>query len=178
MVVALGLLFLVELLSLFFPNLGVVSLVEDSAVERATVTEPIVRLSQIDGPRIDSAAATIVIDEDWHSEPVAPLLPGELWVFLLLVYVALLIFNFSSTFEKAVSPQWFWEGLYTLLALGAWYGLDTAGLYPWFPFLVVKLGLIIFITYVYLLEKKRLAEECMAPIVTSLPGDSGESLDR
>lgn len=177
-VLAIGLLLVVEILSLF-SNAGVPALpVGDDLFEARPISEPLLRLSEIDGPRIDSSAAVVVVDEAWQNEPVAPKFPGELWVFLLFVYVALLIFNFSSTFEKAVTPQWFWELLYTILALLSWLALDPLGLYPWFPLMVIKSGLIIYITYLYLLEKKRLAEECMAPTITLLPGDSGESLDR
>jgi len=142
-------LFFVEVWSLF-----AVSPVVPKADEGVSAEVPL-KISEIDGPRIDAEAASIEADEDTIGAAPAPLtLPGEVWVFLLLVYVALLLFNFSSTFEKVTSPQWFWEVLYTLLALLAWLFLDAAALYTWFPLMVIKLALLIFALYVYLLEKR------------------------
>lgn len=174
----LGLLLVVELYSLFL-DVGAIALPgERNFFEVRPISEPLLRLSELDGPRIDAAAAMVMVNEHWQNEVTRPTFSAELWVFLLFLYITLLIFNFSATFDRAITPQWFWEMLYTVLAILAWYALDPLGLYPWFPLMVVKLGLIIFIVYVYLLEKKRLAEEYVAPIVNSLPGDLPESLDR
>ncbi len=104
------------------------------------------RLSEIDGPRIDDGAVMTIVSSD--------ALPGELWVFLLLAYGALLIFNFSYTFEKVLTPQWGWEAMYTLFVLWGWFVMDTEQLYLWFPWMTLKVGLIVFAVYVSLLEKR------------------------
>ncbi len=129
----------VEIGSLFF-----VSPFQD-IFEGAPSDQTALRLSEIDGPRIDAVAATTVVEAG---------LPGEAWAFLLLVYIALLIFNFSYTFETVTSPQWLWELFYTLAALFCWYVFDRGALYSWFPFMILKSGLILFALYLYLLEKR------------------------
>lgn len=149
MVIILIGLFFVEIASLVVGSGSTLPLLS----EEVSVVEKPLKISEIDGPRIDESAAMVVVEEEVRT-PAARSLPGELWLFLLLAYGALLVFNFSATFERVVSPQWFWELLYTLLALVSWYTLDPQGLFLWFPFLVIKLGLIIFALYVYLLEKR------------------------
>jgi len=137
-------LFSVEIFSLFF-----VSPFQNTFVGTPS-DQTTLRISEIDGPRIDAVAATTV---------VVAALPGELWLFLLLAYVALLVFNFSYTFETVTSPQWFWELLYTLSALYCWYVFDREELYLWFPFIILKSGLILFALYLYLLEKRLPAQD-------------------
>lgn len=153
-VILLLLLVLVEGVSLAFftPSFS-------SSREMVGVSEPTLRISEIKGSLIDSRAAAIVLDEKNSISSVYPLscstLPTEAWVFLLFAYIALLVYNFSFTFKKATSPQWFWETLYTVLALVAWYVFDGCQTHIWFPLMIIKTGLIIFIFYVYLLERKK-----------------------
>lgn len=111
---------------------------------------PVVRISEIDGPRIDDEAAMVVQSAGF----VAPV---ELYLFLLVAYVALLLFNFSFTFETVLAPQWRLEGLITLAALLAWYWLDPDGRALWFPFAILKSGLLLFAGYVVLLEKRHVS---------------------
>lgn len=121
------------------------------------VQQPILKISEIRGPMIDSEAAMIVVDESSVAAAVAPAcvtLPLPIWMFLLIAYVALLIFNFSYTFRQATRPQWFWETLYAALFIAGWFVWDGCRDNIWFPFAVVKFGLITFAAYAYLLEKK------------------------
>ncbi|MDP3956970.1 MAG: hypothetical protein Q8Q10_00515, partial [bacterium] len=115
--------------------------------------EPIQKISEIKGQQIDDEAAMIVV-EGSSPAPACATLPIGIWVFLLIAYAALLIFNFSYTFERAIRPQWFLEAVITVLALVAWYAWDECHANVWFPFAIVKFGLIIFALYAYLLEKK------------------------
>lgn len=110
------------------------------------------RISEIDGPRIDDMAAAI-------DREAAESVPSEIWLFLIFAYMTLLIFNFSYTFEKVKSPQWFWEVVYTLLAFLCWIVLDPLGKVWWFPLMIAKGGLILFILYIYLVEKKLAADD-------------------
>ncbi len=103
------------------------------------------RISEITDARIDSVAAMVVM---------APALPQILWVFLLVAYVTLLVFNFSYTFRTVTSPQWHFELILTILTLGAWYHLDSGRGEIWFPLTLIKSGLIVAIIYVYLLERR------------------------
>lgn len=179
----------IEAASLFWVGPGVPSLPSDEAVMQAETWEeawqetseetwletgidaPVLKLSEIDGPRIDFEAATITLSEapatteapvttvTTETTATAATLPGELWVLLILAYAALLVFNFSYTFNRVVAPQWGWEAFYTLAALWGWLVMDPTMLYPWFPLMILKTGLIIFALYAYLLERRLREEE-------------------
>lgn len=111
------------------------------------VSEPILRVSEIAGPRIDAEAAAVVLQNTAAAST-------ELFVFLLLAYGALLVFNFSYTFRVVTTPQWRLETLITLCALWAWWILDPDSAFLWFPFTILKIGLIFFACYLSLLEKR------------------------
>lgn len=164
MVIVLVSLAVVEVVSLSFvisvqPG-GVVMLPVRQARESA-VSEPVLKISEIRGPRIDDQAAMVVVKESAEDTVATQVavsachtLPLDIWAFLLIAYAALLIFNFSYTFRRVTAPQWFWETLYTALFIIGWYAWDGCRDYVWFPFAVVKFGLIVFALYAYLLEKK------------------------
>ena len=130
--------------------------------QRTTVVQPTLRISEIRGPQIDDEAAMIVAAEPVETAGAmssattgaCSTLPLYLWVFLVVAYAALLIFNFSFTFARATKPQWFLEVSLTLLAVSGWYVLDECRTHNWFPFAIVQFGLIVFALYAYLLEKK------------------------
>ena len=104
-------------------------------------------------PRIDSEAA--MIERVIRSAPACQTLPGELWIFLLAAYLFLLFFNLFYDFESSSATHWFWESLYTVLALWGWYIYDTCHLNLWFPLYVLKLGIIVYLAYLYLYYKKK-----------------------
>ncbi|MFZ2187356.1 MAG: hypothetical protein WAV46_01885 [Candidatus Moraniibacteriota bacterium] len=159
-IVGLVLLALAEAVSLAFvgPSQSGTGSVRTQDEQPADVAQaPIQKLSEIRGARIDDGAGTIVVERSLSAQVQARIcltLPGGLWIFLLLGYVALLIFNFSYTFDRATAPQWAWEAGLTALALIAWYAWDECRTSSWFPLMVVKSGLLVFIAYAYLLEKK------------------------
>lgn len=121
--------------------------------QKPLVTASIPKLSQLRGPQIDREAAMIAVEQSLQ-KIVCSSLPVNLWVFLLMAFVVLLIFNFFYTFEQAVRPQWAWELGLTCLTLIGWYFWDGCRTHLWFPLAVIKFGLIVAILYVYLLEKK------------------------
>lgn len=148
-------------------NLGAVILVLLGVVEIANLaavvgaqpddtlsSRPILKISEIRGPRIDDGAAMIVAGES--AVLACQTLPLNLWVFLAIAYGALLVFNFSYTFKSAERPQWFWEILYTLAFIAGWFVWDECRENIWFPFAIVKFGLIIFALYAYFLKKKQM----------------------
>lgn len=120
---------------------------------QVSVDESVVKLSQVKGPQIDNAAASVIQE---NSLGVCSSLPEDIWIFLLLSYIALLLYNFSYTYTQTHAPQWLWESLYTVLGLVAWNVWDGCRTHLWFPFAVLKTGIIIFAIYVYLLEKKKM----------------------
>lgn len=144
--------------------------------EEASLTfQPTLKISEIQGSRIDDEAAMVVVEESLESTCAAPsalalcsTLPIGIWVFLVAAYVALLIFNFSYTFTQATRPQWFFEAALTMLALIGWYAWDGCRTNNWVPFAIVKFGLIVFALYAYLLEKKLLAEREQAEKTESM----------
>ena len=111
------------------------------------------RISKDFSPRIDEEAAAIV--RETETAPICATLPGELWILLLAAYLFLMFFNLFYDFEKSNSLHWFWEGLYTLLALWGWYVWDQCHQNLWFPLYVLKLGTIVYLVYLYLFYKKR-----------------------
>lgn len=169
-VMALVSLAVVEVISLLFAaGIRPADIFKFSAdtAQKSGIEEPLLKISEIRGPRIDDRAAMIVAGKPaLVTATLAPLcftLPINIWTFLVLAYVALIVFNFSYTFQQATSelgarvtrPQWFWETLYTLLFIVGWFVWDECRSHIWFPFTVVKFGLIIFVLYVYLWEKKQ-----------------------
>lgn len=115
--------------------------------------QPILKISEIRGPRIDDEAAMIVAEK---ATVVCQTLPLNAWVFLVIAYIALLVFNFSYTFKEVERPQWVWETLYTLAFIAGWFVWDGCRENIWFPFAIVKFGLIIFALYAYFLKKKQM----------------------
>lgn len=111
-------------------------------------------------PRIDDEAASVVresekaIRNSRKSTPICATLPAEIWIFLLVAYLFILVFNLSYGFGKSKKIRWFWEGLFTFLAIYAWYGYDGCRTFIWFPLYVMKLGIIIYLFYIYLMADK------------------------
>ena len=111
-------------------------------------------------PRIDDEAASIVSEREevvcasGKAVPICASLPAEVWIFILAAYLFLLVFNLSYDFGKAKKIRWFWEGLFTLLAIYAWYAYDGCRTFIWFPLYVMKLGIIIYLFYIYLTVEK------------------------
>ena len=130
-------------------------------VRESIVSEPVLKISEIRGSRIDDDAAMIVVEESATSScapqaaaSACSTLPLDIWVFLLIAFVTLLVFNFSYTFKHTMKPQWGWEASYMVLFIIGWYAWDGCRDHVWFPFAVVKFSLIVFALYAYLLEKK------------------------
>lgn len=125
------------------------------------VSKNIPKLSEIRGPRIDNEAAMIVIqDETKEATPASSCftLPVEMWVFVFLMYTALIIFNLAYGFDRPAHThtiQWFWETLYTLLFIVGWYVWDECRMQVWFPLAIVKTGLFVYAVYLYFFERRK-----------------------
>jgi hypothetical protein len=113
-------------------------------------------------PRIDQQAAETVKDDQGKKNYTTLLkensacqsLPQGAWILLLGTYVFLLIFNLTFEFGKREKLQWFWEALYTILALLAWYNFDECRQNNWFAQLVIIEGIIIYGFYFYFFDQK------------------------
>ena len=112
-------------------------------------------------PRIDDEAASIV-KEDEVEKPIsikAPEKKGNIysqnfWMLLFGFYLFLLIFNLSFEFGKKKKLQWFWEAVFTFLAIYVWDNLDITRSNTWFPGVILESGMVIYAFYFYFLNKK------------------------
>lgn len=112
--------------------------------------EPILKISEISGPMIDSGAAVISKENVCQYESVAAeRIPAKIWILLIMAYVFLIVFNLTYEFRKSVNLRWFWELLYTLFFLSLWFYYDAGQTKMWFPLYIIKLGVIIYIAYLY-----------------------------
>jgi hypothetical protein len=104
--------------------------------------------------RLDEGAVSITVT------PVEKIrsLPPEIWIFLLLAFMALLIFNLAYNFKKTLEIRWGFEAALLILTLWAWLIFDQGRAVIWFPLYVIKLGLIIYLAYLYFFEKKEKIE--------------------
>jgi hypothetical protein len=114
----------------------------------------VTKISDIKGPRIDEEAASIekIAVKD---NAICTVLPAKVWMFLLLAYATLLIFNLSYNFRQAAEIQWLWELALTFLALVAWYKFDDCKDNIWYPIFIIKYGILIYAIYLYFFSKKR-----------------------
>lgn len=129
--------------------------VPSSTTKSVASAEPILKLSEINGPRISDVAAMTVVEGGAFCRD---LLLVAVWVFLLIVFVALLIFNLSYNFEGSTKVQWFWEALLALTFLSFWFFWDTCHTNLWFPLFIIQIGITIFAVYLYFFEQKLLKE--------------------
>ncbi len=113
-------------------------------------------------PRIDQQAAEITKEDEGEKNYAILLgengncvsLPQSAWVLLLGAYIFLLVFNLTFEFGKRKKLQWFWESLYTVLALLAWYQYDSCRTNSWFAQSVIIEGVVIYYFYFYYFSQK------------------------
>lgn len=109
-------------------------------------------------PRIDDEAASItreVGDMSSMGEQSLRTLPPEAWIFILLGFIVLLVFNLAYEFESATELRWSWELVYFLMTLFVWFVFDQSRENLWFPLYTIKLGLIIYLAYLYFYNEKK-----------------------
>ena len=125
---------------------------------RVSDSMQVLKISEIKGPRIDDQAAMVIVDTEAAGTAVAQRrcfsLPADIWIFLLIAYVALLIFNLTYDFGRTTRVQWGFELTLTLLTLVAWYAWDRCSAQIWFPLYVIKLGILMYALYLYFFDKK------------------------
>lgn len=114
--------------------------------------EIFLKISEIQDPTIDSGAAAISLEEETCR--TGETLPGSVW-FLFLLSMGVLIFgNFAFAIYSKKHLEWLPEAGYVLVALLVWWFVDPCHQTLWFPVTLVKISLLIFALYVYLLEKE------------------------
>ncbi len=116
------------------------------------------RLSEINGPRINEEAASISFSENKKTIPEnkSHTLPKKIWVFLLVAYTGLLIFNLSIDFKKQQRIRWVWETVMTAIFIIIWNSFDYNSENIWFPFYILKIGLLIYFLYLYFFTKNNI----------------------
>lgn len=165
-VILLGLVLIIDIFSVSFftrPNEQGLLLVSEQVVETTPAlrnfdSAQIPKISEIRGSRIDDEAAMTVVEETLSKTTQARkciILPVEIWVFLLVAFIALLVFNLAYNFERATKIQWGWELALALLPLVAWYVWDGCRAYVWFPLYSIKMGIIIYALYLYFFDQKK-----------------------
>lgn len=119
-------------------------------------------------PRIDEEAAMTVREKVMVSGEEKEIVSEtrkkatyseQFWVFIFGAYLFLIVFNLSFNFKKSQSIQWFWEALYTFLAVFVWDRLDFPRTNGWFPGAVMEAGIIIYLAYFYFLNNKIMTEK-------------------
>ncbi|MCX6766115.1 MAG: hypothetical protein NT136_04120 [Candidatus Moranbacteria bacterium] len=82
--------------------------------------------------------------------------PVRWWIFALILaaYVLLMIFTLSYRFQEQKSIRWFWQVIYTVLALIGWYYLDRCRTNTWFVYATIISGFAIYLAYLYFFRKK------------------------
>jgi hypothetical protein len=99
--------------------------------------------------RIDTQAVMVSNQEgEDYSISLCQSLPIEAWKLLVILYIFLLIFNFREQcrLTGTVNTYLFESGL-TLFFIIGWMMFDTCRTNTWFPLMLVKLGLIIFLLF-------------------------------
>lgn len=130
----------------------------DHIGRNAYAPKNIQRLSEVRGPQIDNEAAAISCLEKQEFPEInnCNTLPKNIWVFLLAIYAALLIYNLSYGFEWQKKIRWVWETILTIIFLFGWNFFDLCSQDIWFPLYLVKLGLIIYFLYLYFFTKRHI----------------------
>lgn len=113
--------------------------------------ETMLVLSEIDGPTIDgSAAMTSSVVELCANAFQFP----AVWFLALLVMIGLLVVNFAWALTTKDRVEWVPEAGYVFLMMATWAFVDNCFTATWFPVTLIKVSLIIFALYLYLLERK------------------------
>jgi hypothetical protein len=119
-------------------------------------TRDVPKLSVIRKPQIDDKAASISCEQTAvGNAPICQTLPAKIWIFLLISYLALLIFNLTYEFERSFRLRWGWEVLLTGIFIFGWLYFDRCSLNMWFPLYVIKLGAIVYVVYLYFFDKNK-----------------------
>ena len=135
---------------------AVPAVTEVRALNSAPAAVP--KLSEIKGPSIDGEGASVVRLENSATcalSAACATLPAGLWVFLLVAYLALLGFNLAYKFKESRNIRWVWETIMTLLLIAGWFYFDQCRSHLWFPLYVMKLGIIIYLFYLYFFGEKQ-----------------------
>ncbi|MCD6149508.1 fibronectin type III domain-containing protein [bacterium] len=77
------------------------------------------------------------------------------WIWALALIVYAILFNFNNFFgeQKRERIRWFWEALYTIVALSLWNMFDQCHINIWFPCLIIIIGLSSYGYYLWGMKK-------------------------
>ena len=77
------------------------------------------------------------------------------WIWALALIVYIILFNFNNFYgeQKREKIRWFWEALYTIVALSLWNMFDQCHINIWFPCLIIIVGLLSYGYYLWGMKK-------------------------
>lgn len=110
------------------------------------------------GPAGAPAGEVVVSGEEMLEEEVEGAVAGEeecvpvaWWIFalILLAYWIVMYFNLFYRMKENENIRWFWEAVYTVLALVGWYYLDRCRTNVWFVYVSLISGFVIYLAYLY-----------------------------
>ena len=119
--------------------------------------ENIAKISDINGPRIDDGAAAVSRRASDVSQRCSNLSKG-VWVFLMIAYAVLLVFNLAYGFKNTNRLRWRAGLVLTTTAILAWYVLDQCRADVWFPLNILKVGIFVYAFYLYFFNKKQILQ--------------------
>ena len=115
------------------------------------------KISDINGPRIDDGAAAVSRRMPNASTQCSNLSKG-VWIFLMIAYAVLLVFNLAYGFKNTNRLRWRAGFALTTTAILAWYFLDQCRSDVWFPLNILKVGIFIYAFYLYFFNKKQILQ--------------------
>lgn len=149
------------LFTLFFPPVAFAKNLQEQAGQSdysaIVLDADISKISDIDGPRIDDGAASISRRSPGTSQR-CPNLSKGVWVFIMIAYAVLLVFNLAYGFKNTNRLRWRAGLVLTTTAILAWYVLDQCRLDVWFPLNILKVGIFIYAFYLYFFNKKQIQD--------------------
>jgi hypothetical protein len=98
---------------------------------------------------IDDEAVMVMDDAGaTRSIPLCQALPEDTWVFLILLYVLLIVFNLREQYRLYKSVRyWRFEVALSTFFLFEWFVFDTCRQQVWFPLTLLKSGLILLLIF-------------------------------
>lgn len=165
LVISLSLVMLLSVVDIFFVSVSkpkieqanLASEVRMCSSSEAEKVENITSISEISGPSVGNEAATSTCQTLKASN--CGNIDSKVWVFLLISYIALLIFNLKYGSISSRKIQWKWETIMTGIFIFGWFYFDKCAQNLWFPLYVTKIGLAIYTIYLYFVFKTKNEEK-------------------
>lgn len=140
-----ALLLLLPLAALFVLEMSTLFIIPET-----TAPETISLSAQLEkGPAIDTEAIMVKsIGDSTEAVSLCQSLPVGIWKLLIIVYVLLLVFNFREQYRtRGAVTTYIFEACLTAFFLIEWLFFDACRTEIWFPLMLIKAGLILFLFF-------------------------------